>query len=166
MLSFLISLSVACGGRNRSGRSDANAQTPQTEKPADPSPKAQDAGKSLAYVEQYLGKRPGEVKLWQTEPLQSRLRELLGEDFDFYVDIMQEAAELKKDRVIYTLGNAPDDAIPGIGYLLVDVENNKIRAFAVFGDLKLEVQSEGEDLYIPGEVRSAVAKILGTAGEI
>lgn len=115
----------------------------------------------LAYIEEYLGRRPAAVDLWQTQPLQNMLENLLGDHYQAYLDIMQEAMPLAKDRVIYTMGVAPDDAVPGIGYLLIDTENDKLRAFGVFGDMKIDAQSPGENLYLPEAVKAKVEQVLG-----
>ena len=152
-------LLAGCGGNNSSDQGEnADNQAVGTEAidPGTPQP----GGGDLDYIAGHLGKRPAEVDLWQTEPLRSELQQLLGEDLDFYTEIMQEAMPLKKDRVIYTIGIAPDHAIPGIGYLLVDTENDKLKVFGVFGDHKVEAQSRGEPLYLPQEVKERVERVL------
>ncbi len=158
---FLVTtgLLAGCGGNNASDQQQENEDQPTIGTEAiDPgTPTAADG---LDYIAEYLGKRPAEVNLWQTEPLRSELQRLLGDEFNFYTEIMQEAMPLKKDRVIYSIGIAPDDAIPGIGYLLVDTENDKLKVFGVFGDHKVEAQSRGEALYLPQEVKDQVERVL------
>ena len=115
----------------------------------------------LAYIEKYIGQRPAAVELWATEPLRTMLMELLGADSDLYLIVMQEAMPLQKDQVVYTVGVAPDDHVPGIGYLLVDTEEDKIRAFAVYGDAEIDVQTKGADLQVPKAVEKKIQEILG-----
>jgi hypothetical protein len=162
---FLLPLFFAltgCGS-NQSGKDNSDEASAGTAVHTEAEGKV--AGRSsqsgLAYIEQYIGQRPAGAGLWETEPLRTMLKELLGADFDLYLDVMQEAMPLQKDRVIYTVGVAPDDQIPGVGYLLIDTENDKIRAFAVFGDAEIEVQSEGGDLDIPEAVKKKVQEVLG-----
>jgi hypothetical protein len=146
-ISFLVLVCTQCGGQ-RPADSEASASE-------------QGAPSELAYLEQYLGKRPGEVNMWATEPLHSRLRELLGEQYDAYLEMMQEAMPLAKDRVLYTIAAAPDHAIPGVGYLLVDTRPGHLKAYFLFGDYELSAQSPGEDLYLPKAVRDRVAATMG-----
>lgn len=148
-------LFLACGGGNRSqqqtGDPAASAQEVLARAPAG----------ELAYLRQYIGKRPAEANLWQTEPLQARLRALLGNDFDTFVDIMQEAGPLTDEQVLYTVGVAPDDAVPGVGYLLVDTGKDWIKAYAVFGDLVIDVQTPGASLAVPAAVEARVKAVMG-----
>ncbi len=58
---------------------------------------------SLQYLTQYVGKSPESVNLWETEPLRSKLEELLGNDFDEFLQRMQQAAPLQEERVLYTI---------------------------------------------------------------
>jgi len=164
---FLLAIVLlnGCAGKGSSkGQSDDGAQRPETETsildtaPAPSPPKTIDG--NLDYIAEFIGRRPGAVDLWQTEPLRSHLQRLLGDDLSFYTEIMQESMALKKDRVIYTVGIAPDDAVPGIGYLLIDTENDKVKVFGVFGDHTVEAQSPGEPLYLPQEVKEQVERIL------
>ncbi len=178
---FLAFFALSCGGGSQSEQQEnqetetATTEEPTTEKESwsgdsqmegmSSAPPMEEGGQTwhdgLAYIEEYLGERPAAVDLWQTQPLQSMLKELLGSDYQAYLDIMQEAMPLTKDRVIYTMGVAPDDAVPGIGYLLIDTENDKLRAFGVFGDMKINAQSPGENLYLPDAVKTKVEQVLG-----
>lgn len=162
LLFFLLvsaGLLAGCGGNDSPDQHESEDKQAIGTEAIDPgTPTATDGG--LDYIAEFLGKRPAEVNLWQTEPLRSELQQLLGDDFGFYTEIMQEAMPLKKDRVIYAIGIAPDHAIPGIGYLLVDTENDKVKVFGVFGDHKVEAQSRGEPLYLPQEVKDQVERIL------
>jgi hypothetical protein len=175
ILLFLVGLLTlsGCGGNDSAAQNgNAGAETApsaesdeQVETRAAPAPNAGPAdapavGGELAYIDDLVGKRPAEVNLWQSEPLQARLKKLLGNNFETYVQLMQEAGPLTRDRVIYTLGTAPDDQIPGVAYLLVDTGADRIKAYAVYGDLVIDAQSPGDAFYIPHPVTNRLSELI------
>ncbi len=116
----------------------------------------------LDSLRHWLGKRPAEVDLWAYPPLRDRLADLLGEeDFEEFVSYMQEAMPLTAaDGLVYTVGVVPDDAVRGIAYLLVMPDAGRLRAFGVFGDYRLEAQSDGPDIPVPEPVQKRVEAVL------
>jgi hypothetical protein len=115
---------------------------------------------NLQYLEKYLGQQPAEVSLWHTEPLHSRLQELLGDQYYLFLGIMQEAGPLKEERVLYTIGTHPDPKIRGLGILLVDVENNSLHISLVFDHKREQFQTIGADFYVPREVTQYLENAL------
>lgn len=163
---FLLSTLISCGSEGQSGQNDQEkssaATAEMTDKKAAPgTTSSSHATSQLAYIEKYIGQRPAAVELWGTEPLRSMLMELLGADSDFFLEVMQEAMPLEKNGLVYTVGVAPDDQIPGVGYLLIDTEKDQIRAFAIFGDAKVDVQTRGANLSPPAAVRERMERVLG-----
>ncbi len=151
LMLLTMGLFTACG---KSDKTSGQSTETTTTAPAAPQSK-------YAYVEQYIGKRPAEVNLLATEPLQTDLRMLLGSEYNNFAEAMLEAMPIQKDRVIYTMGTIPDDAIRGMAYLLIDTENDKLKAYYLVGDQESSFQSPGEAIYLPPAVQDMLMQVKG-----
>ncbi|MFH1118583.1 MAG: hypothetical protein V1775_02085 [Bacteroidota bacterium] len=105
----------------------------------------------LANIRRFIGKRPSEAKLWSSEPLNSFLHKILGKEYASFVELMQNAAPLKEEKLIYSIGSHPDLSRIGFGYIIIDPEKNLIRAgmvkpgsHRVFGAKVSEVETPAE----------------------
>jgi hypothetical protein len=82
----------------------------------------------FAVIRKYLGKRPSDVRLLETEPIKSALMEIMGNEYQAFVEMMRNAAPLKEEKLIYSIGSLPDLSRIGFGYIIIDPENNLLRA--------------------------------------
>lgn len=105
---------------------------------------------SLQYLRQYLGKSPDSVGLWETEPLRTKLQELLEEDFPKFIKLMQNASPLQQERVLYTIGKS--DSTDNSAFLLIDLENNNLHVSIIEDGIRKQFQPLGEEPYMPYEV--------------
>jgi len=115
---------------------------------------------SLFYLEQYIGRSPATVGLWQTEPLHTQLTQLLGKSYPVFEQTMQQAQPLRKERVLYTFGTSSDQTGDTLCILLVDVENNKLHVSIVKKGEREQFQSPGEELYVPQEIEQLLRQRL------
>jgi len=76
-----------------------------------------DNNHQLSYLRRYLGKRPCEVKLWNTEPLNSNLHQILGKEHTVFIELMKNAYPLKEEKLIYSIGSHPDLSRIGFEYM-------------------------------------------------
>lgn len=109
---------------------------------------------SLQYLAQYIGQTPKAANLWETEPLRSKLEDLLGNDFETFLQLMQQAAPLQQERVLYTISSTTNGDM--VAFLLVDTDNNKLHVSIMEGGIRKQYQTPGEELYLP----SAVEQLL------
>ncbi len=79
-------------------------------------------------IRKYLGKRPSEVRLLETEPLKSALMNILGDEYPDFVKMMRNASPLHEDKLIYSIGSLPDLSRIGFGYIIIDPDLNMLRA--------------------------------------
>ncbi len=117
---------------------------------------------SLHYINEFIGEKPMAVDLWNTEPLQSELKKILGNQFDSFLQDVASAQELKRDQVIYTIAALSDSLteIKGYTVALFDTAINKVEVFFLKNKEARNFQSEGEGLYIPDEVRNLMYQYL------
>ncbi|MDX5422895.1 MAG: hypothetical protein LPK14_11625 [Hymenobacteraceae bacterium] len=107
---------------------------------------------SLHYLSRYVGQRPEAAGLWQTEPLKSRLKELLQDDYPVFMEAMQQAQPLKQERVVYTIGSFPGQGSGDFAFMVVDAGNNKLHVSIVRNKERRQFQSGGGALYLPQEI--------------
>ncbi|PRY10023.1 hypothetical protein CLV24_11691 [Pontibacter ummariensis] len=108
---------------------------------------------SLYYISEYLGESPADVGLWDTEPLQSRLKLLLKDEYPTFVSIMQTAQPLKRERVLYTTSSLPDPATGPFAFLLVDPARDRLHVSLIQDGKRRQFQTDSEQLYLPKEIR-------------
>jgi hypothetical protein len=108
---------------------EVSYENPETIKPYYPKNElAEEIDPDLSCIRKYLGKRPSEVKLWDKEPLKSKLQKTLGKEYYNYLEFMKNALPLKEDKVIYSIGSHPDRSLIGFGYIIIDPDKNLLRA--------------------------------------
>lgn len=114
----------------------------------------EDSGVHLDYADfgKMLDQRPASSGLWDTQPFRSDLEKLLGADYAAFREAMSEATPLKKDKVYYTWGVLPDDAVKGIGYVVVEPETGKIAAYQNINGKVKEWKTPGTEPFIPQEL--------------
>lgn len=105
---------------------------------------------SLQYLTQYIGKQPDSVDLWKTEPLKSKLEDLLESDLPQFLHLMQGAMPLQKERVLYTISSPNERNATAI--LLIDIDTNEMHVSIIEKGIRKQYQTPGEELYVPYEV--------------
>ena len=109
---------------------------------------------SLQYLDQYVGKEPAVVGLWETEPLHTQLKELMGDKYDPFIKDMKGGGPLTRDQYIYSLAYITQDSSRGYAFLLVDTKSNKIQA-AIMTNKEIEkFQSPGEVFVVPAAIQN------------
>ena len=102
----------------------------------------------LAYLEQYTGQTPAAAGIWNTEPLHTQLKEMIGDRYDQFVRYMGNAGPLTRDKYLYSF--AP--IAGGYAYLLIDTHTNKIAA-SIHTAIEIEnFQSPGESFTLPAAI--------------
>lgn len=114
----------------------------------------------LSAVRKYLRKRPSEVNLWNTEPLKSNLHRILGSEYTTFVELMQNAAPLKEEKLIYTIGSYPDLSRIGFGYIIIDPEKDLLRVGMVKPGSHRTFGTNTADLDTPKEIERKFNTIL------
>lgn len=114
---------------------------------------------SLEYLTSFIGKTPKSVKLWETQPLKSKLEKVLRTEFIVFKDFMINASPLKKDQVLYTYSITPDGPVKGLVYLIIDPKKNKIAVAIILGRVRSDFESKGEPVFIPIELQKQLKKV-------
>lgn len=114
----------------------------------------------LSVVRKYLRKRPSEVNLWNTEPLRSNLYQILGSEYEPFVELMQNATPLKEEKLIYTIGSHPDLSRIGFGYMIIDAEKNLLRVGIVKPGYHRTFGAGTNDLNTPDEIERKFKSML------
>lgn len=126
-------------------------------------PQNQDINNSnpqLNSIRKFIGKRPSDVKLWKTEPLNSDLHRLLGKEYQKFIEIMENATPLREEKQIYTIGSYPDLSRIGFGYLIVDPDRNLLRAGIVTPGRHRHFGAKPSELETPAEIERKCKTIL------
>ncbi|MBK6347898.1 MAG: hypothetical protein IPN08_13205 [Bacteroidales bacterium] len=147
---FILSLlATSCEHFNIRDVSSENLDTLRLDQ--QPNQNSQDKDLKLADVRRFIGKRPSEVKLWETEPLCTDLQRILGNEYVSFVELMKNATPLKEEKLIYSIGSHPDLSRIGFGYIIIDPDKNLIRAgmvkpgkHSVYGAKVSEVETPPE----------------------
>lgn len=111
-------------------------------------------GDSLAYLDQYVGQKPG-AGLWSSEPLHTKLKDLTGDRYDQFVQYMQQAEPLTSNgKYLYTLAPIAKDSTRGYAFILVNTKTGKLAA-SIHTTVEIEnFQSPGEAFEVPEPIRS------------
>lgn len=150
-LFLLLGVYILCTGCSEQSASDSQPKSGHTalgtSAPPAVNPVRTD---SLKYLTQYIGQYPDSVGLWETEPLRTKLEELLKRDLTQFLQLMQESTPLRRERVLYTIGKSSDTE--NSAFLLVDVENNNLHVSIIEKGIRRQFQTSGEEPYIPYEI--------------
>lgn len=122
----------------------AGAQTPTGPKP-------------LAYLEKYVDLSP--YGLWKTQPLQGRLKALLGPaEYQSFVGNLDPATNLtRQNGLLYLTGNAPHRGGEEEAAMIVDVDNDTIEVFLLHKSTIVLARSENKRIVaIPTEVQQTM----------
>lgn len=115
---------------------------------------------TFAIIRKYIGKRPSDVRLLETEPLKSALKDIMGNEYQSFVEIMRNAAPLKEEKLIYSIGSIPDLSRIGFGYVIIDPDNNLLRAGIVKPGHHKTFGAKFSDMDVPPEIDRKCKSIL------
>jgi hypothetical protein len=126
MKRFLFALALilplaACGG------GDEGADLAEEEEATPPDATAATA---LSYLNDHVGKYPGDVELWTTEPLASRLQTLLGEHYGVFVENVAVVGPIAEEEgMIYVMGNKENRGGIDSAVIVADVANDNVKVW-------------------------------------
>ncbi len=112
---------------------------------------------SMQYLDSHIGETPTQNNLLETEPLNTRLKVILGNRLNEFRDVMKNGEPLKKDQVYYTMSTAGNKS----GFLLIDPKTNVIQATLIGPNGREDFpKSTGESpLYVPTTVNARMKKL-------
>jgi hypothetical protein len=114
----------------------------------------------LAYLTALAGQYPADARLWETEPLRTRMTRLLGGDYEAFLRNMKTSGPVSVENgLIYVTGNCPSsEKTWGAGVLVADPAGDR---------LLLNMYSQQWDSirsYADGEIPSLPADVMTTLG--
>lgn len=144
---------LACGDRGTPAASPA-AEPPAAPAAAAPAPPAAD----LASLRAHVGKYPGDVHLFDTEPLQSRLLALLGTRYTtFLANFGTQGPLSAAGDVLYAIGNKPHAGGDSQAIILIDVPRDLIHV-RILDELEMaEYRERDEVIVLPPEVETTIS---------
>lgn len=109
----------------------------------------------LSDLTRYLGKRPSAVGLWTLPEVEHHMTLLMGdENYMEFLFLMQDALPLKKERVIFSTGVLPDDAIQALALVIFDTYNSTVYAEMIYSNRREVFTSSNMPVFMPAEVLS------------
>ena len=145
---FGLALLAACtsGPGSRAAHSDSTLATP-------PDP-------PLAYLRSFVGRYPGEERLWETEPLRARMTRLLGGDYGLFRENLSTDQPLAEEGgLLYVIGACPASArVWGAALVVIDPEGDRlVLKLRSDRDGQTRTWAEGEIPALPREVARTLA---------
>ncbi len=117
---------------------------------------------SFEYLNDFVGKTPNAVGLWQTEPLHSQLSKLVGDSLlPATLKELRTAKALKRDHVLYTIAPHSNSVTQGYIVALFDTIKPGIAIIYIQQDTTVEIQQQGARFYWPDEVRNLMFNYQG-----
>ena len=132
---FLPLLLAACSNQGAPPTSVAISPTPAA------SPSLSPKAPALAYLKGFVGKVTHDVEFWTSQPLNDRLKKLLGDQYPTFIDTMETVGPISEENgVLYVTGHnkktnnaaifVVDEASDVINVKLVMDKTNKVNDFA------------------------------------
>jgi hypothetical protein len=155
MLISAMVIVLACGDR---------AEAPSPVPPSAPAAPAEavappaETGSKLAYLRAQVGKYPRDVALFDTEPLHTRLVELLAEQYPMLVESFGTQGPLSIDGpTLYAIGNKPHAAGDEQAILLVDVDRDVINVKLMNAEEMRDFRERNQAVEVPSDVQATIA---------
>jgi len=143
---LVVALAAGCGGGERPQPAVVDTL------PAAPA--------ALAYLAELAGRYPAQSGMWTTEPLQSRLRQLLGEDYEVFLENVRTSGPVGVEGgLVYVTGNCPSSAtVWGAGVLVADPAADRllVKQYSEQWD-SVRTYQEGEIAALPSDVMKVLA---------
>lgn len=115
---------------------------------------------SMQYLDSHLGETPTQNNLLETEPLNTRLKAILGNRLNEFKEVMKKGEPLKKDQVYYTMSTSGNKS----AFLIIDPKTNVIQATLIGpnGREDFPAKSGQTALHVPASVNERMNKGTGT----
>jgi hypothetical protein len=136
-------------------------QHPQRASDSSPSPPAASAADTvgLAALTRYVGQDPARISLWMTEPLQTRMRALLGDQFEAWVlNMKPRTPVMMEDSVVYVAGRWQDPELGRPALLLVDLRHDVLEVRLGLGEQAKHFGENGSTVPIPRGALTALGE--------
>ncbi len=113
---------------------------------------------SLSYIEKYVGRYPRTAKMFESEPLQSQLTELIGDQYRTFLQCLQVGSLLKRSEagIYYLAGRGRGENSNNRAYLLIDPVLNQIEAGLILKGNVKRFRGPGNEIPVPPEIRMLV----------
>lgn len=120
---------------------------------------------SLTSLKNLAGKYPAETRLWETQPLQGRLRALLGEHYDAFLVNMQVTGPLTiEGNIAYVMGNKPHSGGSEAAIFLAEIASNRIDVWLMMNEVLTEYHEPGPRIKMPQKVETMVNELQPMKG--
>lgn len=120
---------------------------------------------SLTSLRSFTGKYPAETRLWETQPLQGRLRALLGEHYqEFLVNMQVTGPLIAEGNIVYVTGNKPHSGGSEAAIFLAEIESNRIHVWLMVNEILTEYHESGPKIKLPREVETMVHELQPMKG--
>lgn len=120
---------------------------------------------SLASLNNFAGKYPAEIKLWEKQPLQGRLPALLGEHYEAFLVNMQVTGPLTASgNIAYVMGNKAHSGGSEAAIFLAEIESNRLHVWLLVNEILTEYHEPGPKIKLPYEVETMINEMQPMKG--
>ena len=114
---------------------------------------------SLHYFDAYVGKDPAASGAWDSEPLHHQMKELMGNQYDQFMNYMKGAGPFVKGQYVYTYGRIAQDSTRGYAFILVDTKKDKMLTAIITNYQIQKFQDPAEAFTVPVELQDKIDSI-------
>lgn len=110
-------------------------------------------------LDKAVGRYPADVQLYENSAIAVSLKELLGDDFDDFVENMRVSGPISEDGVLYVTGNKPHEGGSDAAYLLIEPVKRQLEV-GIWEDGKFKAyNTPGALLIRPDNVRQMITNM-------
>ena len=114
----------------------------------------------LESLQGYVGKYPTDVALWEKEPLQSRLKALLGARYSTFVaNTKTNSPVARYGDVMWTSGNKPHAGGSDAALFLADIKANVIEVYLLSKGVLSHHAERGAAVPIEGDAKTTLTNM-------
>jgi hypothetical protein len=118
----------------------------------------------LEYLQGFVGKYPSEVKLWETEPLNARLKALLGAQHATLLVNTQTVGPLARYAdVVWTSGNKAHEGGVEAALFLADTKANVVEVYLLSKGKLSHFAEKGAAIPVEGAAKTILASFKEAA---
>ena len=112
----------------------------------------------LSYLADFVGKTPADAGIWTTEPLNARLRALLGDAHPTFLENIQVVGPVaEEERNNYLMGNKAHQGGIDSAVLVADTVNNNLKVWLLRGGSISEFVEKDQFVKLPNEAVMYIA---------